>query len=323
MTAPVEQRVNRFTCRLGRPLSYIEAGAGPDIVVVNAYGVSTQLWRPVVERLGRTNRVLLWDMRGFADGERDLRFKLADHAADLVEILDHAGSDRPHLLAYCSGTKVALTAYDRLRDKVQSLAFVGGNFWPMQDFGPMRCRFAINLYNLAQMVEKRPFMAPVVVTMMRNKIIALPSVTENMSLIPEEYRDLVVGPFTSKEAVRTYAGLVMDYYSVDATPSLDALSAPTLVIGAQADAVVDPSLSTAAAARIPGAEFVAIEDFNHFCMVEAPDRLADIVAGFVGRVEAQPGRPPAGDRCAGAVQVAGGASQARSETQAARRAVGE
>jgi len=321
MTAPVQQRINNFTCRLGRPLSYIEAGSGPDIVIVNAYGVSTQLWKPVVERLGRTNRVLLWDMRGFADGERDLRFKLADHAADLLEILDHAGSSSPHFLAYCSGTKVALTAYGKIKDKVQSLVFVGGNFWPMADVGPMRCRFATNLYNLAQMIEKRPFMAPVVVTMMRGKIISLPSVTENMNLIPEEYRDLVVGPFTSKEAVRTYAGLVMDYYSVDTTPSLDALSAPTLVIGAQADTVVDPYLSTAAAARIPGAEFVEVDDFNHFCMVEAPDRLAKLVAEFVGRVEARSERSPADSPGAGIAPLF--EREARSEANAARRAVGE
>jgi pimeloyl-ACP methyl ester carboxylesterase len=318
MTAPVQQRINRFTCRLGRPLSYIEAGAGPDIVIVNAYGVSTQLWKPVVERLGRSHRVLLWDMRGFADGERDLRFKLADHAADLLEILDHAGASKPHLLAYCSGTKVALTAYERLRDKVQSLVFVGGNFWPMADYGPMRGRFATNLYNLAQMVEKRPFMAPVVVTMKRGNIIAHPSVKENMNLIPEEYRDLVVGPFTSKEAVRTYAGLVMDYYSVDTTPKLDALSAPTLVIGAKADTVVDPGLSTAAAARIHGAEFVGVEDFNHFCMVEAPDRLADLVAGFFDRIEADRGPLPAGSLDAGIAPLAQRAFEATSEAKAAR-----
>ena len=294
MTTHVEQHARTFTCRLGRPLSYIEAGSGPDIVVVNAYGVSTQLWRPVVERLGLTNRVLLWDMRGFADGERDLKFTLADHAADLEEILDHAGSTSPHFLAYCSGTKVALTAYEKLRDRVQSFVFVGGNFWPMTDFGPMQCRFAINLYNLAQMVKKRPFMAPIVVTVMRGNIIALPSVTENMNMIPEEYRDLVVGPFTSKEAVRTYADLVVDYYRTDMTPTLDALSVPTLVIGAQADLVVDPSLSTAAARRIPNAEFKSVEDFNHFCMVEAPDRLADLVSDFVDRVLAGTACLPAG-----------------------------
>jgi 3-oxoadipate enol-lactonase len=280
-----ERRDHTFNCRLGRPLSYVEAGSGPDLVIVNAYGVSVKLWDRVVDRLARDYRVILWNMRGFVPDECDLKFTLADHADDMVEILDHAGVRRAHVLAYCSGTKVGLDGYSKLGDRVRSLSFVGGNFWPLEGYGPMNCRFATNLHKLGQMVKKRNFMAPIVVTMMTGKASALPMVAENLALISKEYRDLVVAPFASKGAVLTYADLVVNYYEVDTTPYLDRITVPTLVIGAGADAIVDPELSPAAAARIPGAEYVPVPEFNHFCMIEAPDALSDLVLGFLARIE--------------------------------------
>lgn len=285
MTA-AEGRSRTLTCRKGRPLSYVVAGSGPDLVIVNAYGVAVELWDKVVERLSREYRVILWNMRGFTEAEYDLKFTLEDHADDLVEILDHAGCRSAHMLAYCSGTKVALAARTRLGGRVRSLAFVGGNFWPLAGYGPMKCKFATNLHKLAQQVKKRPFMAPIVVTMMTsNAASALPMVAENLSLISKEYRHLVVAPFATKGAVMTYADLVVNYYDTDATPYLDGIDVPTLVIEAGNDAIVSPDLSNAAARRISGAEHVSAPSFSHFCMIEAPDELSDVVADFLARQE--------------------------------------
>jgi pimeloyl-ACP methyl ester carboxylesterase len=221
-------------------------------------------------------------MRGFKASEHGLGFVLKDHVADLLEILRHAAAGPVHMLAYCSGVKVALQAYGQAAGAIRSLAFVGGNFWPLPGYGEMTRRFATNLYNLATMVKKRPYMAGVVARMMNSKILVLPMVAENMSLIAPEYRDLVVAPFASKGSVTTYAQLVVDFFATDATACLDSVCVPALVICAQADRCVDPELSTAAAARIAGAQHLVVPEFNHFCMIEAPEKLARIVNEFFG-----------------------------------------
>jgi pimeloyl-ACP methyl ester carboxylesterase len=279
------QQQHSFTCRLGRPLSYITAGSGPDLVIVNAYGISSKLWDPLIEQLASDFRVIIWEMRGFTASEHDLGFVLKDHVADLMEILDDAGAGPVHMLAWCSGVKVALHAYGQATGAVRSLAFVGGNFWPMAGYAAMTRRFATNLLNLAIMVRKRPFMAGIVARMMNSKILVLPMVAENMSLISPQYRDLVVAPFASKGSVATYAKLVVDYFAIDATAYLDAVRVPTLLICAQADRCVDPELSTAAAARIAGAQHVPVPEFDHFCMIEAPEKLARIVGEFFGGLD--------------------------------------
>jgi pimeloyl-ACP methyl ester carboxylesterase len=285
MTLPAEQRTNSFTCRLGRPLPYITTGSGPDLVIVNAYGIATTLWDPLVDLLAREFRVIIWNMRGFTPNEHDLGFSLTDHVDDLLEILGRAAAGPVHMLAYCSGAKVALATYSRAASAIRSLAFVGGNFWPMAGYGEMTCRFATNLRKLAIMIKKRPFMAGIVARMMTSKILVLPMVAENMSVIAKEYRDLVVAPFASKGSVATYTKLVLDFFEIDTTAYLDAVRVPTLVIGAQADRCVDPELSSAAAARIRGAQYLPVPGFNHFCMMEAPEQLARVVSQFFGSLD--------------------------------------
>jgi pimeloyl-ACP methyl ester carboxylesterase len=285
MTAHAEQRTHSFTCRLGRPLSYITAGSGPDLVIVNAYGIETKLWDRLVDLLAHDFRVIIWDMRGFKPNEHDLGFTLMDHVDDLLEILERAATGPVHMLAYCSGAKLALATYGKAASRIRSLAFVGGNFWPLAGYGKMKCSFATNLHSLALMIKRRPFMAGIVARMMTSKILVLPMVAENRSLIPEEYRDLVVAPFASKGSVATYTDLVLDFFEIDTTAYLDAVRVPTLMIGAQADRCVDPELSTHAAARIRGAQYLAVPEFNHFCMIEAPDKLAQIIGKFLGSLD--------------------------------------
>jgi len=280
--------VRQFKCRLGRDLEYEISGSGdqPDLIIANAYGVSTRLWDRVVEPMSENRRVVIWNMRGFKESEHDLDFKLGDHARDLLEIVDHAGVSCADMFAYCSGTKVALEAYTKMQDRIRSLLFVGGNFWPLAEYGPMQSKFALNLQKMAKMIDGRPIMAPLVVAMMGGGGGKLPMVAENMALIAEEYRDMVIAPFANKHAVMNYAALVVNYYQIDTTPYLDAISVPTLVIGAEQDAIVDPGVSPAAARRINGAEYHPVEGFNHFPMIEQPGQLVTIAEKFIARQNA-------------------------------------
>jgi 3-oxoadipate enol-lactonase len=278
----ISQHNIKFSCRLGRALNYVDVGSGPALVIVNAYGVSTLLWDNVVEQMSQRFRVIIWNMRGFNSDEFDIDFSIEDHAQDLVEIVENAGIETVNLLAYCSGTKVALSAYKLLQDRVRSLSFVGGNFWPLDGYGPMKSPFSSNLKKVAGMVKKRPIIAPAIVAMMKSKILALPMIAQNINSISADYRDLVLKPFSSRGAVLNYADLVTGYYEQDTTPLLGMIDIPTLVIGAGCDAVVDPELSSAAAARIKHAEYIEIAEFNHFPMVENPKKLVSVVEGFIG-----------------------------------------
>ena len=62
---------------------------------------------------------------------------------------------------------------------------------------------------------------------------------------------------------------------------LERVRARTLVVWGREDPQFDWQIGEAAARRIPGAKFAAIEDCGHFPMVEKPTETADIVSDFL------------------------------------------
>ena len=62
---------------------------------------------------------------------------------------------------------------------------------------------------------------------------------------------------------------------------LDGVGARTLVVWGRKDPQFDWQIGEAAARRIPGATFAAIEDCGHFPMVEKPGETAEIVSAFL------------------------------------------
>ena len=101
-----EQAVDAFACAL-RPqevlrgharTSYIVAGSGSPVVVVNALGQGLQYWYRLMMKLVRRHKVIVWSPRGLAAHEAPLR--LDDHVDDLDAILRKEGNDRYHILAW-------------------------------------------------------------------------------------------------------------------------------------------------------------------------------------------------------------------------------
>jgi abhydrolase domain-containing protein 6 len=67
---------------------------------------------------------------------------------------------------------------------------------------------------------------------------------------------------------------------------LEALRVPTLVIHGARDRLIHPSTGEALAARIPGARLEMLAEIGHGPQLEAPRRVAKLVADFVASAEA-------------------------------------
>ena len=99
----------------GVPLTVLEAGdpAKPTILLINALGVSCLFLTRLAALLSRDNHVLTWESRGLPDydapsGEGD--FSVQRHAADAARVLAHKGRLPAGVVAYCSGSNVAVHA---------------------------------------------------------------------------------------------------------------------------------------------------------------------------------------------------------------------
>jgi len=77
----------------GRPVSYLEAGEGPVLLLIHGMGGSSEHWRPVVEQLAQGHTVIAPDLPGHGrsgPGSGDYSVGgLAATMRDLLFVLGH------------------------------------------------------------------------------------------------------------------------------------------------------------------------------------------------------------------------------------------
>jgi L-proline amide hydrolase len=77
-------------------------------------------------------------------------------------------------------------------------------------------------------------------------------------------------------------GTIRDW---DVTPRLGRIQVPTLVFSGRYDEVT-PTCTEATHRRIPGSEYVVLEESSHMAQAEQPEEALALVRGFLARVEA-------------------------------------
>jgi 3-oxoadipate enol-lactonase len=69
----------------------------------------------------------------------------------------------------------------------------------------------------------------------------------------------------------------------DGYDRIQGITAPTLVVHGELDALVPPQNGRTIAGRIPGAELVIIPDANHVLMTDQPEYVSKVLVGWLER----------------------------------------
>ena len=83
-----------------------------------------------------------------------------------------------------------------------------------------------------------------------------------------------------EETFRAAVAAIAGYEGREILPTLDV---PVLCIGGALDATAPAAVMEKMAAKIAGADFVALEGLGHFGWAEAPERFNTELLGFLGR----------------------------------------
>ena len=108
----------------GLRLHVQQAGAGPDVVLIHGVTGDLSIWflSRAMQTLGVAHRVTAYDLRGHGYSDAPpTGYTSADHAADLVAVMDTLGIDRAHLVGHSFGGVIALHAAVRAPDRVESV----------------------------------------------------------------------------------------------------------------------------------------------------------------------------------------------------------
>ncbi|WP_083507059.1 alpha/beta fold hydrolase [Frankia sp. ACN1ag] len=279
----------------GLPVSYTDIGSGPVLLFVHGVYVTGALWKDLVALLGDRYRCIVptWPL-GAHEPVGDADLSAAATARRILHLIELLDLDDVTVVANDTGGGLVLTA---LGDDSLDLARIGGlvltNCDSYEHFPPgsfrhiaRLCRAsrrlgAVVLSALASGPGRAFFMKAVCVT-----------------AVPRPRQDEIFGPFatnasTRHEAVRVTASLD-PALTMRAAPAIERFSRPVVLAWGTDDKLFPLDHARRLAQAFPNARLVEISDSSTFVMLDAPDRLARIVAEAVdARLEAgtDPGLP--------------------------------
>jgi pimeloyl-ACP methyl ester carboxylesterase len=113
----------------GTRVRFVEAGAGPPLLLVHGYLASHRTWDDVTPALAATRRVIAPDLPGFGESEKPSPSRYAygfDAFADsLADVVAALGLTRVSVCGHGLGGSVALTVAAKYPDLVDRLVLVG------------------------------------------------------------------------------------------------------------------------------------------------------------------------------------------------------
>src|SRR5262249_4658120 len=107
----------------GRTVRYLDAGSGWPVVLIHAFPLNADMWRPQLERVPEGWRFIAPDLRGFGpDAVRDPGgVTLDDMAADVAELLDFLGIDPAVIGGLSMGGYITLALFRRAPERFSGM----------------------------------------------------------------------------------------------------------------------------------------------------------------------------------------------------------
>jgi pimeloyl-ACP methyl ester carboxylesterase len=262
----------------GRMRAFI-AGSGEPIVFVHGALVNANLWRKVVPILAPDFRCVTLDM---PLGSHELAMPQADLSptglADLIaEAIGALGLDRPTLVGNDSGGALSQIAVSRHPDLVSRLVLTSCDAY--DEFPPRF--FDVLLWPTRHPALARALFAPLRIRALRETPMAFGWLMH--AKLDERAGDSYVLPaLTSPEAGADFAQFMRTAngsYTMDAIEKLRSFDRPVLIAWSRDDKFFHAGERLAS--DIPGARLEWIDNARTFSMEDQPERLAELVAGFV------------------------------------------
>ena len=259
-TAPITEHV--LTLASGHRLRYATRGADLPIAVVFVHGWpdSWRSFEPVLDALPPTTSAVSVSLRGFggSDAPSD-GYTPDDFAADVRELVDHLGVTSAVFVGHSMGTLVVQRLAASHPDMVAGLVLIGG-------FRTLPDDVFEEVWSVVQDLAD-PISEPFV-REFQSSTLAAP--------VPDRFFDQLVA-----ESLRAPARVWRAAFAgIRTMPRDTAISAPTLLLWGDQDALVPRTEQDALLAAIPGARLVVYEGAGHSPNWEQPERVARDIETF-------------------------------------------
>jgi pimeloyl-ACP methyl ester carboxylesterase len=253
----------------GRTVAYDESGTGRPLVLLHAFPLSREMWKPQMDGLAGDFRVLAPDLPGFGGSAGFTDGPSVDGMATAVaEFLDAANVTEPVALGGLSmGGYVALAFARKYPDRLRALILADTRAEPDDEAGKANRDKMIAFageHSAADVIEQ-----------MMPKMISAETQSQRPEIVAEVRRiagaQAIGGIVNALKALR-------DRH--DARPGLADITVPTLVIVGADDALTPPALSRDLAVHVRGVLEI-IPGAGHLSNLEKPAEFTAAVRRFL------------------------------------------
>jgi pimeloyl-ACP methyl ester carboxylesterase len=260
----------RITVSPSFTIEYDDVGQGTPLVLLHAFPLAREMWRPQAAGLADSYRLITPDLRGFGGtGGFEAASSIDQMADDVVALLDALSVKGPVAVGGLSmGGYVALAFARRHASRLRALILADTRA------EPDNAEAKANRERLIAFAETH---APADVLEQLLPKLVCEATRSHRTEVVEEIRRIASGQPT--------AGVIGAIKALrerpDATPSVGGIRVPTLVIVGREDSLTPPALAQSLAAAIPGARLEEIEDAGHLSSLEQPVRFNAAVRRFL------------------------------------------
>lgn len=254
----------------GRRVRYLEAGAGWPLVLLHAFPLNADMWRPQLDRVPGGWRFIAPDIRGFGpnaflpSGTPSLDLM----AADVAALMDELEIDRAAVGGLSMGGYLAMALFRIAPERVSALVLANTRAQADTPEGRQ------GRENMIELVRARG--AAAVADQMLPKLLGETSQRARPHLAPMLQR-MIEGNSPEGIAGALYAMKERP----DSTPLLARFNAPALVIAGEEDTLIPVADSEAMAALLPRSYLVLLPTAGHLSNLEVPEDFAEALGNFL------------------------------------------
>ena len=211
-------------------------------------------------------QVLAFDNRGSGATTTDSPFTFADMTSDVVALWDHLGIAQSHLLGVSMGGEIAQTVATDCAERVLRLILVSttaDSRWVLRSGNQ---HWGDDLPTIQANLE--PYFSP---SFVKANQVLIKAMAKNIF-------DQVRLGFHANAAAQRQA-----FDQFNWVHELGNITAKTLVIHGDADAILDPSAAVELARLIPDARLELLPGMGHLLLAEAPKALHSLVTNFLSQ----------------------------------------
>jgi 3-oxoadipate enol-lactonase len=247
-------------------MAWLEAGAGWPMVLIHAFPLCADMWRPQLDAVPDGWRFIAPDLRGFGCGPRvTATMTMDDYALDVSELLDGLGIDKAAIGGLSMGGYVTFALFRK--EPARFSGMVLADTRPQADTPQGR---EGRLQLRAVLTKQGP---PGVAEQMLPKLLSANAATTAV-------RDVrVMIESADPDGIDAAIGALM--HRPDSTPDLARIACPTLVAVGEADAITPLADAEAMQRAIPRSTLTVIQGAGHLSSIEQPGAFSLVLGDYL------------------------------------------